>query len=147
MEQKIFIFDVDGTLTNASHRQHHVRQKPKRWDLFNAKMHLDTPHDDIIWLAKLFYDLGHMVIICSGRGSEKRQVTMDWLEAHGVKFHGLYMRKEKDSRSDDIVKAELLARIREEIGEPFMAFDDRNQVVDMWRANGIRCCQVAPGDF
>lgn len=32
MEKKIFVFDVDCTLTNASHRQHHVRQKPKRWD-------------------------------------------------------------------------------------------------------------------
>lgn len=147
MDRKIFIFDVDGTLTNASHRQHHVRQKPKRWDLFNAKMHLDTPHDDIIWLAKLFFDLGHMIIICSGRGSENRQVTMDWLEAHGVKFHGLYMRKERDSRSDDIVKSELLARIREDVGEPFMVFDDRSSVVQMWRDNGVRCCQVAEGNF
>jgi len=28
-----------------------------------------------------------------------------------------------------------------------MVFDDRNSVVDMWRENGVRCMQVAPGDF
>ena len=29
----------------------------------------------------------------------------------------------------------------------FAVFDDRNQVVDMWRDNGITCFQVAEGDF
>jgi hypothetical protein len=28
-----------------------------------------------------------------------------------------------------------------------MVFDDRNQVVDMWRSNGLTCFQVAKGDF
>ena len=29
----------------------------------------------------------------------------------------------------------------------FAVFDDRQQVVDMWRANGLTCFQVAEGDF
>ena len=28
-----------------------------------------------------------------------------------------------------------------------MVFDDRNQVVDMWRKSGLTCFQVADGDF
>ena len=28
-----------------------------------------------------------------------------------------------------------------------MVFDDRQQVVDMWRYNGLTCFQVADGDF
>ena len=28
-----------------------------------------------------------------------------------------------------------------------MVFDDRNQVVDMWRKNGLTCFQVADGNF
>jgi hypothetical protein len=31
--------------------------------------------------------------------------------------------------------------------EPIMVFDDRNQVVKMWRERGIVCAQVAEGDF
>jgi hypothetical protein len=26
-------------------------------------------------------------------------------------------------------------------------FDDRDKVVKIWRNNGVRCCQVAEGDF
>ena len=31
--------------------------------------------------------------------------------------------------------------------EPIMVFEDRKRVADMWRSKGIRCCQVAPGDY
>ena len=30
---------------------------------------------------------------------------------------------------------------------PTLVFDDRDRVVAVWRKHGIRCCQVAPGDF
>lgn len=59
----------------------------------------------------------------------------------------LYMRTAGDKRPDDVVKEELLAKIRADGYEPFLVFDDRQRVVDMWRRNGIQCCQVAPGDF
>ena len=147
MDKKIFVFDLDGTICDCSHRQHHVRLKPKRWDLFNKGIPLDTPHMDIIWLFQTFAAAGHTMLIASGRGAENMPETVKWLDDHGVKFHGIYMRKAKDSRPDNIVKGELLDQIRAEYGEPFMVFDDRNQVVDMWRAAGVRCLQVAPGEF
>jgi hypothetical protein len=56
------------------------------------------------------------------------------------------MRKAGDYRQDAIVKAEWLEALPED-QRPVLAFDDRQQVVDMWRAHGVRCCQVAPGDF
>ena len=28
-----------------------------------------------------------------------------------------------------------------------LAFDDRDRVVQAWRDEGVKCCQVAPGDF
>ena len=59
----------------------------------------------------------------------------------------LYMRKEGDFRPDAKVKEELLNQIRSDGYEPILAFEDRQRVVDMWRRNGIQCCQVAPGDY
>ena len=50
-------------------------------------------------------------------------------------------------RPDHQVKGELLDRLRADGWEPIMAFDDRNQVVRMWREKGIPCAQVADGDF
>lgn len=147
MDKKIFIFDVDGTLADCSHRQVYVQTKPKNWGAFNRTMHKDTPHMDIIWLAQNFHEQGHTIVICSGRGDDNKDVTVKWLGEHGVKFHGIYMRRVRDYRSDDIVKMELLEEIRKEFGEPFMVFDDRDQVVAGWRNAGVRCCQVQPGAF
>jgi len=92
------------------------------------------------------------VVIASGRGEEDRVKTEAWIAEHltskfGVAPAKIYMRPAKDNRKDSIIKREILDQIRKDFGEPFMVFDDRNQVVDMWRDNGIRCLQVAPGDF
>jgi hypothetical protein len=57
------------------------------------------------------------------------------------------MRRRGDKRADFIVKGELLDKIIADGWQPIMAFDDRNQVVQMWRARGIPCAQVAEGDF
>jgi hypothetical protein len=74
-------------------------------------------------------------------------VTNTWLNTNGIFFDDLYMRGHRDHRQDSIVKVELLERIRAEHGEPWLWFDDRNQVVDAIRAQGVRVMQVAPGDF
>jgi hypothetical protein len=144
---KVIVFDVDGTLAHMEHRRHWVATKPKNWPAFNAGMSRDTTHDDIVWLAQLFAAQGHTIIICSGRGEETRAVTEKWLTDNGVEFTQLYMRGLKDYRQDSIVKVELLALIREQHGEPWLWFDDRTQVVDAIRAEGVRVLQVAPGDF
>jgi len=60
----------------------------------------------------------------------------------------IYMRANDDYRPDHEVKLDLLTQMREEdCRDPEMAIDDRKCVVDMWRANGVRCLQVCEGDF
>ena len=142
------VVDIDGTVANITHRVHHVSRRPKNWAAFNNAMHLDQPHHDIIWLVKTIQATGVIVIMASGRGEEKREVTEIWLqEIADLKYEKLYMRPAKDNRSDDVIKRELLQQMRQEGYFPTMAIDDRNQVCDMWRAEGLRCIQVAPGDF
>ena len=34
---KAFIFDIDGTLADASHRLHHIQNGNKDWDAFFAR--------------------------------------------------------------------------------------------------------------
>lgn len=145
---KIIVFDIDGTLADVTHRRQFVATKPKNWAAWNAGMSRDTVHEDIRWmLMKLRRDPGSKTILCSGRGEETREVTEQWLSDNRIPYVDLYMRKTKDYRQDSIVKVELLAQIREEHGEPYMWFDDRQLVVDAIRAEGVRVLQVAPGDF
>jgi FMN phosphatase YigB (HAD superfamily) len=145
---KVIVFDIDGTLANITHRRHWVANKPKNWKAFNAGMVQDTPNEDIVWmLNSLRSDPNNRIVICSGRGSENRAVTEAWLKEHVGSYHALYMRDERDYRSDAIVKVELLEQITRDFARPWLWVDDRQQVVDAIRSEGIRVLQVAPGDF
>lgn len=143
---KVIVCDIDGTVANLVHRRQYVASKPKNWKAFNAGMAQDTVYEDIQWMVtslSMYSDL----VFCSGRGEEQREVTEKWLADNKFTYEGLYMRAKGDYRQDSIVKVELLEQIREKHGEPFLWIDDRQQVVDAIRAEGVRVIQVAPGDF
>ena len=87
------------------------------------------------------------IVLCSGRDSRLREATEAWLEKHSIFYNALYMRASGDNRKDSIVKVELLHDIQRDYGWPFIWFDDRDQVVNAIREQGVRVCQVAPGNF
>lgn len=142
------VFDIDGTLASNDHRKHHLEKRPKDWDAFFADQHLDPVNEDIREINFLFATASDRdIVICTGRGEEYREVTEAWLRVNNIAYDRLYMRKHGDRRGDDIVKLEMLAQMRADGFEPFMVFDDRNRVVNAWRSAGVRCLQVADGDF
>jgi hypothetical protein len=154
------IFDIDGTIADITHRRHFVASKPKNWGAFNRAMKDDTPHQDIIELMRMMRLYGYQILIASGRGEEDREKTVQWLTDQGIVQAGvpastgipiyyrkLYMRPAGDYRSDNIVKSEILDEMLADGYKPTMAFDDRDQVVKMWRERGLRCLQVAEGSF
>lgn len=141
------IVDLDGTLADCSWRQHYVNSKPSNWTAFEKGIPNDPPHQHVIDLVNTLYKAGWRVVLCSGRGEQSRRDTETWLDKNGVWYNELYMRAKNDYRRDDIVKSELLDQILDEGYKPMVVFDDRDQVVKMWRERGIPCFQVAPGDF
>lgn len=143
---KVYIFDIDGTLADCSHRLHHIQKQPKDWDAFFADCSLDLPHDHVVGLAKDLHSRS-VVVFVSGRSDQCRAQTEEWLLNHGLPSGPLYMRKAGDHRDDNIIKTEILAELRADGFDPIMAFDDRNRVVKAWRSAGIPCAQVAEGDF
>lgn len=144
---KVIVFDIDGTVANIVHRRQYVANKPKNWAAFNAGMAHDTVYEDVKFIYDTFRAAGHRFVFCSGRGDDTREVTEKWLADNGFEYEALFMRRAGDYRKDSVVKVELLDQIRQWHGEPYLWFDDRNQVVDAIRAAGVRVMQVAPGDF
>ncbi len=145
MDRDCYIFDIDGTLADLTHRLHYIQKHPKDWDSFFAACVHDTPIPHIVTLAKCL----PLPIVCvSGRSDVVRIETDYWLRVKaGLAPAALYMRKGGDRRSDDIVKTEILDKLRSDGWRPLMAFDDRDRVVKAWRAAGVPCAQVAEGDF
>lgn len=144
-----YIFDLDGTLSDCAHRIHFIQKDPKDWASFYAGCVLDAP---IKAVCELLYNLADSVdiFIFTGRSDEVREQTEVWLSAWtNLEFgpNDLYMRVAGDHRHDDVIKLEMLASLRSRGYDPIMAFEDRSRVVAMWRAAGVPCAQVAPGDF
>jgi len=160
--QNCYIFDIDGTLADLSHRLHFIKDGKKDWDSFKHFCFADKPIVHMVDLARTLYwagrqserhkDYGHdqdySIVLMSGRNECQRAMTEEWLrDVACLPYDKLYMRADLDYRSDDIIKSELLQELRIDRYVPIMAFDDRDRVVKMWRTHGVPCAQVAPGDF
>lgn len=155
---KIFLCDIDGTVADLTHRLKYIAKdqrddKGKRihpnWKKFFAACVMDEPITPVIETIQLLSRAGARIIMMSGRSDEVRYETEQWLKEHDVPFDSMYMRRAGDTRQDAIVKAELLAQVVDAypFSEIVAVFDDRQQVVDMYRDMGIKVYQVAPGDF
>lgn len=145
---RMVIFDLDGTLAEVSHRRSLVESDGKDWDAFFAAMHLDTPRAVIVELYGILGESGRFeMVIVTGRPERYRAPTEAWLSSHEIKSDRLLMRRDGDRREDAIVKQEFLMGLRAGGKQVFIAVDDRDSVVAMWRREGITCLQCAPGGF
>ena len=131
-----FIFDIDGTLAFMNGRS--------PYDY--SKVLTDGVHDDV---ARILFDmhiLWRKIILCSGRSEDCRADTEAWLSKNSIHYDSLHMRKSWDIRKDSQVKYEILLDL---IKENYImgVFDDRDQVVKMWREAWLRCYQVNYGNF
>lgn len=146
---RVVVFDIDGTLADNDHRRYFIKGEQKDWKVYNLYMKYDGLHEDVASILWSLHDSGDTVVLCTGREITFRPTTWMWLEemrlAH--KVSDVYFRPAKDYRPDSVVKVELLREIEKDYGRPYLWFDDRKQVVDALRAEGIRVLQVAPGDF
>ncbi len=138
------IFDIDGTVatrdTTAGGRG------PFDWDRVGE----DLPNEPVMLTAKMLAASAMVdILFFSGRDERCREQTELWLDEHFGYAFQLYMRPAKDNGPDDELKRGFYDTVSV-IYDVVAVFDDRNRVVDMWRANGITCLQVCSreqGDF
>ena len=146
-KQHVYIFDLDGTISNPEHRRHLVRGEHKDWAAFYKESASDPPVVGIIKTMQALRSSGAMIIIFSGRSEEVRHDTAAWLSNHGVPYDYLVMRPAGSRTPDDILKKGWYHGLPDDIRKRVvMVYDDRNKVVAMWRSLGLICAQVAPGD-
>ena len=106
---------------------------------------LDDPNTPVITMANLLSSQ-YRIWILSGRSDVTQQATIDWLAKYDVHYDHLVMRPQNHLyMPDNQLKQIWLDSIGKD--NVAMVFDDRQQVVDMWRQNGLTCFQVADGDF
>lgn len=133
MKKYCIICDVDGTSFIM------VDRGPYDW----SKVDTDLPNRPLMHIMKLLQATNfYAIIFTSGRKEQCRNATTDQIAHHlGDDNFQLMMRADDDNRPDAVVKQEMLDLITS-MYEPVCVFDDRQQVVDMWLANGLNCIQV-----
>ena len=130
------VVDLDGTLAL------HNGRSPYDFEAVLSDS-LNVPLEKVI--TRLAHS--HLVIICTGRPDSCRLDTIAWLSKFGIRYGALHMRKTDDVKPDHVVKLEIFQNYIEPFYNVTAVFDDRNQVVDMWRRQGLLVCQVNQGDF
>jgi predicted kinase len=135
---EIVLVDIDGTVALMGARS--------PYDM--TRVGEDTPNPAVIAAVRAMHAAGYGVIFCSGRDDSCRAETEAWLSLYvDVPYLALHMRELGDSRKDSIVKKEIFEREIRDRYQVVGVFDDRMQVVRMWRELGLTVFQVAEGDF
>ena len=171
-----YIFDIDGTLMNIDHRRHYVEGDKKDWKSFVDAIEHDTINSPVVETMLLLAENASShrcnFYFLTGRNEAQRWETVDQLKDQcrldddlisrmfGIKNDYtrilgfweeiLLMRPDGDYRPEAELKSELIDKHVDKHGldtENTIIFDDRQSVVDMWRARGLTCFQVAKGDF
>lgn len=131
-----WLVDVDGTLADNTNRD------PFAWHLVGQ----DTLIEPVARMVRALATDARIVVM-SGRDEVCSDATRVWLAEHQIPMDALFMRKAGDMRRDAVVKRELFDQYVAPRWHVLGVIDDRQQVVDAWRAMGLMCAQVAPGDF
>lgn len=142
MKQDIILFDIDGTVAARTNRG------PYDWDRVGE----DIPRPAVIRGIRAMVKAENLPAFgLSGRKDTKscRIQTVLWLNEHlGFYYQRLYMRAIHDNRPDNIIKSDIYTRFIKPYFNVVAVWDDRDQVVKMWREeHGLDCFQVAPGNF
>lgn len=138
------IVDLDGTVALMHNRSPYDHSKVKD----------DLPNTPVIEIVQHYASIGVEVLFVSGRSNECYDDSRQWIIDHiwnltelkDIPF-SLYMRDSKDWRKDSIVKDEIYQNEIKGMFNILFVLDDRDQVVEYWRSQGLLCLQVYKGNF
>lgn len=144
---KAIVVDIDGTLSDPSHRRELVEGDRNDWEGFFSRVSEDEVND---WCKEIIdrFKEEYMILLVTGRpkrskdGIAVNRKTRDWLFENDIHFDDLIMREEGDFRKDTEVKQEIFDEKLPSREEILFALDDREDIAEMWRSNGVVCLQT-----
>lgn len=129
------IVDLDGTIAHANNKRH----------IYNFKeVGVDDLDFNMFKIIESISSNNVALIFLTARSEVCYDETLNWLREHNFPLmdYMLLMRKENDYRPSKVVKKELYETYIKGKLNVLCAFDDKSDVVEMWRENGIKALQV-----
>lgn len=138
------VFDIDGVLADASHRQHMLRGARRNWHAFFEACDRDALIVEVANMAQLL-DPAMQIILCTARPSSVAGETLGWLKQHNVRWDLLIMRDYGDYSYARDFKHFTVFELRTYGFDLKMAVEDDPRNKDMFDANGIPCVYIHSG--
>ena len=131
MKNAIYVFDIDGTLADCTHRldlidrRIHPREKDRDYNRFFEELNNDAPIEYMVDLCRTLISVdlesGNFgsVVFLTGRPERTREATVDWLNDYNLTctisddpdrdaVDNLIMRDDGDNRPSEICKRDLI---------------------------------------
>jgi hypothetical protein len=132
------VFDIDGTLAHVNGKRGHFD-----WD----NVDVDVVDERVRETLRIHKASGYKIIIVTGRDGSCEELTKMWLIENDIPFDFFYIRPAGDFRKDTVIKKEIFDNYINGKFNVLGVYDDRNQVVSMWRELGLKCFQVIDGNY
>jgi phosphoglycolate phosphatase-like HAD superfamily hydrolase len=132
-----YVFDLDGTLADTTHREH--LREDGDWDSYFKACKWDIPHYPVVEMIRSLLSAGNVVELWTGRSDIVKEDTLAWLTMVGLLDLTVRMRSAGDTRDDYDLKLEWWSQ---ETIKPDMFVDDREQIIDALKEHGIPCMRV-----
>ena len=140
----IVIVDIDNTLA-INKKRYQLATKPDGsidWDvLYDYKNVMsDEPNYSMIDIVNRLFDK-HEIILLTSRPQSIEKSTKDWLENYAIFYDRLYMRSKENHYIKDVeLKRNMYIDFIDD--EVFCAFDDKQEIIDLWTGFGIPSFKV-----
>jgi hypothetical protein len=142
------VVDIDGVIADASGRQHFLHRADGRrdWRGFFGAVGDDPPLAAVPTVLGLL-DEAVTIVLLSARPAWVFDRTVEWLERYRIHHHLLVIRGDDDHAAATEFKRGVVAALVEQGFEIECAIDDDEQIVDMYRREGIVGLYVHSGYY
>ncbi len=139
--------DIDGVLADAAHRQWHLDGPRRDWVRF-----FDDASDDALLQhhAELVrhLDPGLQVVLLTARPFRLRQLTLEWVCQHGLRWDLLALRGPTQDWTYSVdFKRQSLGVLRSFGFKPMFALEDDPRIVEMYAGEDLPCVYVHSGYY
>ena len=141
--KKCIIWDLDNCLADDAWRIpliDHALAGRARWARYHSACAADEPGNLDVFITQHTLQPDALPAFVTGRPACVRAATMSWIGAH-IELprtgYTLLMRGDQDECGSVELKRRALRALRQAGFETIMAFDDRADIVEMYRAEGV----------
>ena len=140
------VFDMDGVLSDARGRQHHLERPWRDWDAFFDAVGEDALITEVARLLDVI-DPGLRIVLLTARPISVQRQTLAWLALHELRWDLLVMREWGDYGAARDFKQDAVHELRTHGFDLRLAFEDDRRNVDMFHREGVPCVYIHSGYY